>query len=275
MRKLTIKILFSATLLLAGFLLILQCNSTQNFSLHSVEPEMVFVEGGTFTMGCTDEQDGDCYYVKDTREATVSSFNIGKYPVTQAQWKAVMGKNPSKFKGDNLPVERVWPSQIEEYIAKLNLLTGKTYRLPTEYEWEYAARGGNKSKGYKYSGSDSVDSVVWYRDNSNGKTQPVGTKQPNELGIYDMSGNVWEWVSNCWNYRSYADNNQDSSFFENCWDLCRGGSWSFYDIATRIPSREVVLKHRSPSSDIGFRLACSVEKSEEKVNNGLELLKKQ
>ena len=184
-----------------------------------------------------------------------------------------MRKNPSKFRSDNRPVERVSPRQIEEYIARLNLLTGKTYRLPTEDEWEYAARGGNKSKGYKYSGSNNVDSIAWYKDNSNGKTQPVGTKQPNELDIYDMSGNVWEWVSTCWDYRSNAENVQYASSSrntDNCWDVLRGGSWWLYDLAIRIPSRELCLTHRSPSGDIGFRLACSIEQNEEEVEKGLE-----
>ncbi|MCL2290331.1 MAG: SUMF1/EgtB/PvdO family nonheme iron enzyme [Bacteroidetes bacterium] len=168
-----------------------------------VEPEMVFVEGGTFIMGCTD---GECGHVWEehqelpAHQVTVSSFQIAKYQITQKQWESIMGNNPSHFKGDNLPVEQISWYDAQEFIQKLNHITGKNYRLPTDAEWEYAARGGNKSQGYKYSGSNNLNEVSWGHSNT---TYPVGTKAPNELGIYDMSGNVREWCSD-W-YEDYTD----------------------------------------------------------------------
>ena len=163
------------------------------------EPEMVYVEPGTFTMGCTD---GDCGTSVETpvHQVTLTKgYYIGKYPITQTQWKAVMGDNPSYHKGDDQPVEAVSWEKIQAFIEKLNKMTGKKYRLPTEAEWEFAARGGNQSKGYKYSGSDNIDDVAWYGafagGNSGNAPHSVGLKQPNELGIYDMSGNIWEYCS--------------------------------------------------------------------------------
>ena len=192
--------------------------------------DMVFVKGGTFTMGATSEQGSDAYDTeKPTHSVTLSDFYIGKYEVTQAQWKAVMGSNPSYFKGDNLPVETVSWNDIQTFIQKLNAKSGKKYRLPTEAEWEYAARGGNQSRGYKYSGSNDIGSVAWYKDNSNRTTHPVGQKQPNELGIYDMSGNVYEWCSD-W-YGSYSSSSQTNPTGPSSGSrrVPRGGSWT--DIA--------------------------------------------
>lgn len=170
---------------------------------------MVYVSGGTFAMGATSEQGSDAYNdEKPAHRVTLSSYYIGKYEVTQAEWKAVMGSNPSIFEGDNLPVENVSWNDCQEFIRKLNTLTGKNFRLPTEAEWEFAARGGNNSRGYKYSGSNDIGSVAWYNGNSGSKTHPVGQKSPNELGLYDMSGNVWEWCQD-WkgDYPSSAQTN--------------------------------------------------------------------
>ena len=188
---------------------------------------MVRVEGGTFTMGATLEQGSDVEdNEKPTHKVTLSDFYIGKYEVTQAEWKAVMGKNPSHFKGDNFPVENVSWSDCEEFIRKLNELTGKNFRLPTEAEWEYAARGGRHSYGVKYAGGSDIDNVAWHADNGNNTTHPVGTKRANELGLYDMSGNVWEWCQD-W-YGSYSSSSQTnpagpSSGSER---VLRGGGWS-------------------------------------------------
>ena len=208
-----------------------------------VEIEMIYVEGGTFTMGCTKEQGNDCLdSEKPVHQVTVSSFYIGKYEVTQAQWKAVMGNNPSEFEGDNFPVESVSWYDIQEFILILNAGTGKTYRLPTEAEWEFAARGGNKSQGYKYSGSNTIDNVAWYfnEDNYNeynATTYPVGTKSPNELGIYDMSGNVYEWC-NDWrgDYSSNAQVNPKGPSSGH-YRVVRGGSYNFNENPCRVSFR--------------------------------------
>ena len=221
--------------------------------------EMVYVKGGTFTMGATAEQGSDAESdEKPTHSVTLSDFYIGKYEVTQAQWKAVMGSNPSYFKGDNLPVENVSWNDIQEFIKKLNAQTGKKYRLPTEAEWEYAARGGNQSKGYKYSGSNNVGDVAWYTDNSNSKTHPVGQKTPNELGIYDMSGNVWEWCQD-W-YGSYSSSSQTNPTGPSSGSqrVLRGGSWCSSVRCCRVTFRSDDYPDRR-SSAYGFRLALSAD----------------
>ena len=200
--------------------------------------EMVYVKGGTFTMGATAEQGSDAESdEKPTHSVTVSDFYIGKYEVTQAQWRAVMGSNPSKFTGDNNPVEKVSWDDIQEFIKKLNAQTGKKFRLPTEAEWEYAARGGNQSKVYKYSGSNNISEVAWYTDNSNSKTHPVGQKTPNKLGIYDMSGNVWEWCQD-W-YGSYSSSSQTNPTgpSSGSYRVLRGGCWYNFAGVCRVSFR--------------------------------------
>jgi sulfatase modifying factor 1 len=188
------------------------------------EPEMIFVEGGSFEMGSKNGEPNE----KPPHKINVNSFHIGKFEVTQKLWQQVMGSNPSYFQNcDDCPVEEVTPPQIDEFIAKLNQLTGKKYRLPTEAEWEYAALGGRQSKGYRYPGSDSLFEVGWTRDNAESKTYKVGLKKPNELGLYDMAGNVWELCSDWWDpayyKKSKADNprNDKKAIFR----AARGGSW--------------------------------------------------
>jgi formylglycine-generating enzyme required for sulfatase activity len=219
--------------------------------------EMVAVEGGTFTMGCTAEQGSDCYdSEKPAHSVTVSSFCIGKYEVTQAQWVSVMGSNPSYFKGDDLPVEQVSWEDVQAFIVKLNEQTGGSYRLPTEAEWEYAARGGASSAGYKYSGSNDVGAVAWYSGNSGSTTHAVGGKQENELGIYDMIGNVYEWCSD-W-YGAYSSSAQENPIgaSSGSYRVFRGGYWYYAARDCRVACRD----YDSPGNrlnGIGFRLACS------------------
>lgn len=196
----------------------------KTFTVNGVSFEMIAVKGGTFTMGSNDSEayDGE----KPTHNVTVSDFMIGKFEVTQKLWKAVMGSNPSHFKGDNLPVENVSWNDAQEFIRELNQQTGQNFRLPTEAEWEYAARGGNKSRGYKYSGGSNINDVAWYTSTTNDSgTKPVGTKSPNELGIYDMSGNVWEWCQD--RYGDYSSGSQYNPTGPSSGSIrvLRGGSW--------------------------------------------------
>ena len=205
-----------------------ETTSVRTITVNGVSFDMVSVAGGTFTMGATSEQGSDAFdNEKPTHKVTLSDYMIARIEVTQELWQAVMGSNPSYFKGNNLPVERVSWDDCQEFIKKLNSLTGLNFRLPTEAEWEYAARGGNKSKGYKYSGSNDIGSVAWYDGNSSSKTHTVATKSPNELGIYDMTGNVWEWCSD-W-YGSYNSGSQTNPKgpSSGSYRVLRGGSWRY------------------------------------------------
>lgn len=208
------------------------------FSIGNVRFEMVRVVGGTFTMGGTAEQGSYANDDKPTHQVTLSSYSIGKTEVTQVLWQAVMGSNPSNFKGSNLPVEEVSWEDCQTFIRKLNALTGKNFRLPTEAEWEFAARGGNNSRGYKYSGSNTLSNVAWYDDNSGSQTHPVGTKAPNELGLYDMSGNVYEWCSD-W-FGNYSSSSQYNPTGSNTGSnrVYRGGSWFSYAGFCRVSNRD-------------------------------------
>lgn len=200
--------------------------SRKVITVGNVSFTMIRVDGGTFTMGATSEQGSDAYGdEKPAHQVTLSPYYIGETEVTQALWEAVMGKNPSKFKGSNKPVERVSWKDCQKFIEKLNKETGLSFRLPTEAEWEYAARGGNKSRGYKYSGRNNLSKVAWYTDNSGSTTHDVKTKQANELGLYDMSGNVWEWCQD-WKggYSSSAQTNPTGPS-SGSYRVYRGGSW--------------------------------------------------
>ena len=193
---------------------------------NGINIEMVKVEAGSFDMGATPEMEKPADREKPVHRVTLTNnYYIGKYEVTQALWQAVMGSNPSNFKGDDLPVEMVTWNDCQDFISKLNAMTGKRFRLPSEAEWEYAARGGNKSRGYQYIGSNTIGDVAWYGDNSGSKTHAVGTKQPNELGIYDMAGNVFEWCQD-W-YGSYNSSPQvnPTGAASGSYRVDRGGSW--------------------------------------------------
>lgn len=198
---------------------------------------MVEVQGGIFAMGCTNEQGNDCY-AGVHNNVMLNSYSIGKYEITQAQWKVVMGKNPSHFSDcDECPVEMVSWNAAQEFIKKLNQLTGKSYRLPTEAEWEFAARGGTLSKGYKYAGSDNISTVAWCVYNNDGKTHPVGQKLPNELGLYDMSGNVWEWCSN-WKGEDDASNQTNPQGpVDGVFKLLCGGGWQNKETHCKVSNR--------------------------------------
>ena len=203
-----------------------KAEGAMSFTVNGVTFKMICVQGGTFTMGCTSEQGSDCDNKEEpSHSVTLGDFYMGETEVTQALWKAVMGNNPSNFNGDDRPVESVSWNDCQKFIRKLNQLTGKTFRLPTEAEWEYAARGGNKSQHYKYAGSNTLGNVAWYTDNSGNSTHPVKGKQANELGLYDMSGNVWEWCSDWYgsNNSSSQTNPQGPSSGSN--RVLRGGSW--------------------------------------------------
>lgn len=198
-------------------------NKGITFNVKGVKFDMVRVEGGTFDMGSYDSEAYD--WEKPVHSETVSDFYIGSTEVTQDLWEAVMGSNPSEFRGGNLPVENVSWNDCQTFCNRLSDITCRQFRLPTEAEWEYAARGGNHSSGYKYSGSNDIGSVAWYYGNSNSKTHPVASKQSNELGLYDMSGNVWEWTSDLWSSDYSSSRNGGYSGSHR---VGRGGSWDDY-----------------------------------------------
>lgn len=227
----------------------------ETITVNGISFKMIGVQGGTFTMGATSEQGSDAESdEKPAHQVTLSTFSIGQTEVTQELWQAVMGSNPSKFKGAKRPVEQVSWEDCQNFIRELNNLTGRRFRLPTEAEWEYAARGGNKGNGHKYVGSSAIDNVAWYYGNSGSETHDVATKRANELGLYDMSGNVWEWCQD-W-YGSYSSGSLTNPTVVLSSSDCvrRGGSW--YDYARRC--RVSCRSYDTPSYrdfNIGLRLA--------------------
>lgn len=256
MKKITLKNLTMIVCFAFGIILIgCDKNPEEQFE----EPEMIFVEGGTFWMGCTGEQGDDCYnFEYPAHQVTLSNYYIGKYAVTQKLWHAVMGNNPSSCKGDDLPVEHISWFDAKEFILKLNEMTGKEYDFLSEAEWEYAARGGNKSKNYKYSGSNSLRDVGWYNWHNKDGTQPVGTKLPNELGIYDMSGNVFEWCYDWFSfYEEYPQTNPVGAY-DGDQKVIRGGYWNGSDDYCRVTFR-LRSNPNVGSSTTGLRL-CINEK---------------
>ncbi len=205
------------------------------YTANGVSFTMIAVRGGTFQMGSYDEFAPE----KPVHQVTLSDYYIGETEVTQELWNAVMGSNPSYFTGDmQRPVETVTWDDCQTFIFKLNQLTGVTFRPPTEAQWEYAARGGNKSKGYTYSGSDAIDDVAWYNINSSSTTHPVKTKAPNELGIYDMSGNVLEWCSDWYGSYSSAAQTDPTGPATGYNRVFRGGSWRSYATYCRVADRD-------------------------------------
>ena len=225
--------------------------------LANLNMQMIHVAGGTFTMGCTPEQGDDCYdREKPAHRVRVSSFEISKYEVTQELWEAVMGENPSRFKGcAQCPVENVSWDDAREFLKNLNL-TDEQYRLPTEAEWEYAARGGQQSQDYKYAGGDNLGTVAWYAGNSGDKTHPVGQKQPNELGLHDMSGNALEWVQDWYgrDYYSSSPNVDPQGPSTGVVRVARGGSWHYAARECRAAYRAGAFAGLSHHY-FGFRLA--------------------
>lgn len=226
-------------------------------NVNGVTYDMIKVQAGAFTMGATSEMKDPFDHEKPTHQVTLTNdYYIGKTEVTQALWKAVMGNNPSEFKGENLPVESVSWNDCQKFISKLNSLTGQNFRLPTEAEWEFAARGGNNSNHYQYSGSNKLGDVAWYGGNSGNETHAVATKYPNELGLYDMSGNVWELCSD-WDGK-YSSSSQTNPTGPNSGSLrvLRGGSWLEDAGGCRSSNR---ARDYPDSSDCyhGFRLALA------------------
>jgi formylglycine-generating enzyme required for sulfatase activity len=217
--------------------------------------EMVKVKGGTFQMGSNDFTNAE----KPVHTVTVGDFSIGRYEVTQKLWFDVMGTKPSRFKDcDDCPVESVSWDDVQEFLKKINQMVGKAYRLPTEAEWEYAARGGNQSKGYTYSGDNLIGNVAYYKGNSGNQTQKVGKRKANELGIFDMSGNVWEWCSDWYNegyYKLSGGMTNPPGSLSGDSRVLRGGSWNLNQEAVRVITRNrSEPNYRSPNG--GFRLVA-------------------
>ena len=225
------------------------------YTVNGVSFTMVAVKGGTFTMGATAEQIGAESDESPTHSVTLSDYYIGETEVTQELWQAVMGSNPSWFTGNmQRPVECVSWNDCQTFITKLNELTGESFALPTEAQWEYAARGGKSTKGYLYSGSNSIADVAWYIDNSSDTTHPVKSKSPNELGLYDMSGNVCEWCAD-W-YGSYSSTSQTNPVGPSTGShrVLRGGGWSFNAASCRFANRYYITPP-SLTYNFGLRLA--------------------
>lgn len=234
-----------------------QQSQVRVIEVNGVKFKMIYVAGGTFTMGATAEQIGYDNDETPAHQVTLSDYFIGETEVTQELWYAVMGANPSNFtRSSRNPVEMVSWHDCQSFIQKLNQLTGLRFRLPTEAEWEFAARGGNSSKGYKYSGSNRIEDVAWYDGNSGGTTHEVGTCYPNELGIYDMSGNVWEWCSDWYGSYSSMAQTDPSGAGSGSYRVLRGGGWGGSAQICRVAIRS----YGTPDyryDPLGFRLVCS------------------
>ena len=248
-------------LLISALHLPAQTNTnTLTFTVNGVTFNMKKVEGGTFNMGATPEQQNPAADEQPAHQVTLATYYIGETEVTQALWQAVMRANPSTFKGPQLPVENISLQNCTDFIQRLNQLTGRTFRLPTEAEWEYAARGGSKSRNTQYSGSQNIAEVAWHKANSQKKTHPVKTKTPNELGIYDMTGNVMEWTPDAFDmYNPEPQTNPagpaitDPAFTGR---VTRGGSFFLTPEYCRTAARNYTMPE-AHGSNLGLRLALT------------------
>lgn len=258
MRYLKIKIILKKLVFLHGALAVMMIfilSQGRLFAQQVNEPEMVFVAGGSFTMGCTNEQGDDCTTDENpSHEVQLTGFAIAKYEVTQALWQQVMGNNPSRFKGDSLPVENVTWDDVQLFLQRLNAKTGKKYRLPTEAEWEYAARGGQQSRQNRFAGSTELAAVAWFSANAENSTHNVGTRQANELGLFDMSGNVWEWCEDL--YGAYGSDRQTNPIGakKGTARVLRGGCYASTERQCRVSGRKS-LYQLGKDYMTGFRLA--------------------
>lgn len=227
----------------------------QDAVIDGIVRDMVMVPGGIYTMGSTEH---DAYPDEaPAHQVTVSAFKIGRHEVTQQQWQAVMGVNPSDVKADSLPVNNVSWDDCQEFITRLNQLTGRRFRLPTEAEWEFAARGGNDSKGYEYAGGNSLPQVAWFADNAQGLvSHPVGKKAPNELGLYDMSGNLSEWVLDWYGDYSAEPQTNPQGAAGGAAHVTRGGGFDSQPKDCRVTVRGIGPDGRYIT--VGLRLAQSI-----------------
>ncbi len=225
-------------------------------------PDMVVIPAGKFLMGSKADPNSPAPPPPEEQPqhpVTLKSFALGRYEVTQAQWAALMGKVPSFFKGPTLPVDAVSWADIQDFLKKLNAKTGKTYRLPTEAEWEYAARAGDAEENSFFKDYGRLDREAWYAENANRTTHPVGTKAANKFGLYDMQGNVFEWVEDCFqsNYVSAPTDGSAAKEVNGCPRVFRGGGWNATPDYVR-PALRLREFATLRSYNLGFRLARSL-----------------
>lgn len=258
----------SAVMFLHAGTLSAQTQGTGNrvFHVNHIPFKMVFVKGGDMQLGCNENRDDSCKTTETpAHTVTLTDFYIGETEITQSQWMAVMGRdnNPSYWKGNTLPVERVSWAECQRFVNRLNkylareLPEGYRFALPSEAQWEYAARGGEKSAGTRYSGGNSLNVLAWFYSNSNERTHDVRIKTANELGLFDMSGNVWEWCQDWFDGNYYAENQdwkdplnkQESTHY-----VLRGGSWNYAEPYSRCATRNYGSLH-TRYEDCGFRIA--------------------
>lgn len=251
------------------------------FNVNGVKFIMKYVEGGSFMMGVFDNDDKAYDREKPSHKVHLDSYYIGETQVTQALWQAVMGNNPSYWIGDKLPVETVSWDDCQKFIKKLNVITGKNFALPTEAQWEFAARGGNKSRGFLYSGSNNINDVAWYDDNSRRQTHQVATKMANELGLYDMTGNVWEWCNDWFDENYYSNLPQVDPKGPSSGDgrVLRGGCWhniaSGCRVSYRYGSNIPVYSFENGSRSGGLRLVLNLASKDIEFNvNGVKFTMK-